>query len=78
MDYTFNKSDFDSVKDALTSILSESVDSVELINTIPPTDKIPDANKAYKSKISILFVDIRKSTDLTDELSAKKMVKVYR
>lgn len=26
----------------------------------------------------ILFVDMRKSTDLTDELKSKKMVKVYR
>lgn len=78
MEYTFNKPDFDYVNGALTSILSESVDSTELISSIPPTDKIRDANKAYKSKVSILFVDIRKSTDLTDELSAKKMVKVYR
>lgn len=32
----------------------------------------------FKGKLSVLFVDMRKSTDLTDELKSKKMVKVYR
>ena len=49
-----------------------------MTDTLPPKTDLTDSNKVFKGKLSILFVDMRKSTDLTDELKSKKMVKVYR
>ncbi len=65
-------------QNALKRIFEQSVNEIELIDTIPPSDEIPDSNKVFNGKLSVLFVDIRKSTELTDQLNAKKMVKIYR
>ena len=72
------KSEFDSANNILDTILSQRVEDIELSDTIPTIDDITDSNKVFKGKLSILFVDMSKSTDLTDELKSKKMVKVYR
>lgn len=72
------KSEYASANNALENILNEPIESIELTDMIPPTTDVPDSNKVFKGKLSIIFVDMRKSTDLTDELKAKKMVKVYR
>jgi len=45
---------------------------------LPPLNAITDSNKVFKGKLSVLFVDMRKSTDVTDEIKSKKLVKVYR
>ena len=73
-----NKSEFVSANNAVENILNEPVESIELTDNIPLVIDIPDSNKVFRGRLSILFVDMRKSTDLTDELTAKKMVKVYR
>lgn len=63
---------------ALDHILDQPVSEIDLTDAIPPVADVADSNKVFKGKLSILFVDMRKSTDLTDELKAKKMVKIYR
>lgn len=63
---------------AVKSILEQSVEEIEITSTLPILDDITDSNKVFKGKLSVLFVDMRKSTDLTDEIKSKKMVKVYR
>lgn len=72
------KNEFENARLAIESILSVKVESIELSDNIPILEEIPDSNKVFKGKLSILFVDMRKSTDLTDEIKSKKMVKVYR
>lgn len=44
----------------------------------PTTNNLTDSNKTYAIDAAILFVDIRKSTNLTDASTMKSMVKVYR
>lgn len=72
------KSEYESAYSAIQSILSVAVEDIELSDNIPILDEITDSNKVFKGKLTILFVDMRKSTDLTDEIKSKKMVKVYR
>jgi len=73
-----SKGEYNSAINALDNILSQTVESIALTDTMPLLDDVPDSNKAFKGKLTILFVDMRKSTDLTDELKSKKMVKAYR
>lgn len=77
-DRRLTKSEIESVLRALEHILDQPVAEIDLTNEIPPVADVPDSNKVFKGKLSVLFVDMRKSTDLTDELKAKKMVKIYR
>lgn len=70
--------EFESATNAVNNILGQSVEEIEITDTLPPLNEITDSNKVFKGKLSVLFVDMRKSTDLTDELKSKKMVKVYR
>ena len=73
-----SKNEIDIANNMLDTILSQRVEEIELTDSIPPINDMTDSNKVFKGKLSILFVDMRKSTDLTDELKSKKMVKVYR
>lgn len=70
--------EFETASNAVNNILGQSVEEIEITDTLPPLNDITDSNKVFKGKLSVLFVDMRKSTDLTDELKSKKMVKVYR
>ena len=46
---------------------------------LPPTiERLEDNNKTYSIMAAILFIDIRKSTYLTENSQAKSMVKIYR
>lgn len=72
-------SEFETASNAVNNILGQSVEEIEITEILPLlNDDITDSNKVFKGKLSVLFVDMRKSTDLTDELKSKKMVKVYR
>ena len=71
-------SEFEVASNAVKNILGQPVEEIEITDILPPLNDITDSNKVFKGKLSVLFVDMRKSTDLTDELKSKKMVKVYR
>ena len=70
--------EFEIASNAVNNILGQPVEEIEITDKLPPLNEITDSNKVFKGKLSVLFVDMRKSTDLTDELKSKKMVKVYR
>lgn len=70
--------EFETANNAVNNILGQPVEEIEITDILPPLNDITDSNKVFKGKLSVLFVDMRKSTDLTDELKSKKMVKVYR
>lgn len=65
-------SEFETASNAVNSILGQPVEEIEITDILPPFNDIADSNKVFKGKLSVLFVDMRKSTDLTDELISKK------
>ena len=77
-DYSLKSSELEAATNALERILGQLVEEIELSDTVPVLDEVSDSNKVFKGKLSVLFVDIRGSVDLTDDLKSKKMVKVYR
>ena len=65
-------SEFETANNAVNNILGQPVEEIEITDILPPLNDITDSNKVFKGKLSVLFVDMRKSTDLTDELKSKK------
>lgn len=78
MDDVISKSDLKKAYNYLENILKQDVESIELSDRIPSINDLSDANTVFKGKLSVLFVDIRKSINLADELEAINMAKVYR
>ncbi|PWJ47792.1 adenylate/guanylate cyclase domain-containing protein [Faecalicatena contorta] len=75
----FSKSDFDNIDNRLKKITMQPVEQIEIGSNIPPTiDELEDNNKTFVIQPAILFIDIRKSTYLTENSQAKSMVKIYR
>lgn len=73
------KSDFDRLDSRIKSITEQSVEKIEINSDLPPTvEQLEDNNKTYSIMAAILFIDIRKSTYLTENSQAKSMVKIYR
>ncbi len=74
-----NKSDFNKLDERLKNITSKPVEQIEINSDLPPTiEQLEDNNKTYAIMAAILFIDIRKSTYLTENSQAKSMVKIYR
>lgn len=75
----FSRSDFDNINERLQKITESPVEQINIEMSLPPTIKeLEDNNKAYVIQAAILFIDIRKSTYLTENSQAKSMVKIYR
>ncbi|KXS50188.1 MAG: hypothetical protein AWL62_348 [Halanaerobium sp. T82-1] len=75
----FSKSEFESTFCRLEQILSTSVETIEVELENPPiVDDLTDSNKSFSINCAILFIDIRKSTDLSDDTIPQNMVKIYR
>ena len=75
----FNRSDFDSINDRIQKITQKPVEQIDVDSNLPPTiGELEDNNKTYVIQAAILFIDIRKSTYLTENSQAKSMVKLYR
>lgn len=73
------KSDFERLDSRIKSITEQAVEQIEVNADVPPTiEQLEDINKTYSIKAAILFIDIRKSTYLTENSQAKSMVKIYR
>ena len=73
----FCKSDFETIDKRIKTICSTDVQKI-VSDVIPPTNDLEDNNTVYESNATILFIDIRKSTALTDMSKPKSMVKIYR
>lgn len=66
------------MQEAIKRIIDQPVEELSFDSSIPTIDECSDSNRVFKGKLSILFIDIRKSTDLADDIDPKIMVKVYR
>ena len=74
-----SKSDFGKLDSRLKNIIDQPVEQIEINSDLPPTiEQLEDNNKTYSIVAAILFIDIRKSTYLTENSQAKSMVKIYR
>lgn len=74
-----SKQDFDNLNSRIENITKAVVEEIEGESDLPPTiDILQDSNKTYAIMAAILFIDIRKSTYLTESSQAKSMVKIYR
>lgn len=78
MENIISKTEYEVALNAIQKSLDTKVEEIELSDKIPTLNDTQDNNKVFRGKLSILFVDMRKSTDLTDDLKSKKMVKIYR
>lgn len=78
MSDTIKKTEYDIAKNAIESILSEPIEKIAIQDTIPTADDLADNNQVFRGKLSILFVDMRKSSEITEDVGNKKMVKIYR
>ena len=75
----FSKTDFDNVDFQIKKITEQTVEEIEADSELPPTiEQLENNNKTYSIMAAILFIDIRKSTYLTENSQAKSMVKIYR
>ena len=75
----FSKNDFEKVDLRIKKITEQTVEQIEVDSELPPTiEQLEDNNKTYSIMAAILFIDIRKSTYLTENSQAKSMVKIYR
>lgn len=74
----FTRDDFNKMDEQLKKITLQKVEEITINNKIPTTDDLKDSNKSNVINASILFIDIRKSTELTDISQPKTMVKIYR
>lgn len=73
------KNDFDKLDARLKKIIEQPVEEIQIDSDLPPTiEQLEDNNKTYSIAAAILFVDIRKSTLLSQSSQAKSMVKIYR
>lgn len=78
MENIISKTEYEVALNAIQKSLDTKVEEIELSDKIPTLNDTQDNNKVFRGKLSVLFVDMRKSTDLTDDLKSKKMVKIYR
>lgn len=78
MSNKISNDEYNRLQQGLKSIFKFPNEQVEITNEIPTVTDLSDSNKGYSGKLSMLFVDMRKSTELTDELKSKKMIKIYR
>ena len=70
---------FKKLDSRLKNIIEQPVEQIEINSDLPPTiEQLEDNNKTYSIVAAILFIDIRKSTYLTENSQVKSMVKIYR
>lgn len=73
-----NKFELDLLSTAIDKIMSSEIIEYSTTDKLPLTNDIPDANKIYTGKVTMLFVDMRESTKLPDKFTPNQLVKIYR
>lgn len=72
----FSKNDFEKVDLRIKKITEQTVEQIEIDSELPPTiEQLEDNNRTYSIMAAILFIDIRKSTYLTENSQAKVWLK---
>ena len=73
-----DKMEIDRLAKAVDKILYSEVLEKDIEERLPLVNELADANRIYRGKISVLFVDIRESTKLPDKFNKDQLVKIYR
>lgn len=73
-----NRSETILLSTAINRIISSEVLETTISEQLPLTNNLPDSNKIYHGKVSILFVDMRESTKLPEKFNTTQLVKIYR
>lgn len=74
-----NNSEIKNTEEVLKNIILQAVETIQLEEQIPPKiEELAYSNKSYKVKCSILFIDIRQSTQMSKDISDKNMLKIYK
>lgn len=77
MKSNFINYDFEKSRGRIDSILDSSDNSYEEVDSIPNRDKLT-FNNGFYVKCTSMFVDIRKSTELTKKYKRPTLAKIYR
>lgn len=73
-----SKQELELIQTAVNKIIKSEVLEREDRSNIPKLEDLPDSNKIYCCKVSMLFVDIRDSTRLTTLYDNAQLAKIYR
>ena len=73
-----DKVEIDRLVKAVEKILYSEVLERDIEDRLPLVNELADANRIYRGKISVLFVDIRESTKLPEKFNKDQLVKIYR
>jgi class 3 adenylate cyclase len=77
MESNYKSYDFQKSRDRIDVILNTNDSNFEEVNEIPSRDKLTYSNGFYVN-CSSMFVDIRKSTELTSKYKRPTLAKIYR
>lgn len=77
-DKKITKSEADLLINSICKIISSEVLEHAIPDHLPLTEELTDSNKIYNGKVSVLFVDMRGSTKLSDKFCNEQLVKIYR
>lgn len=78
MSKSIPKHETDLLSTAIEKIISNEVLENDLSGKLPTIDAMRDSNTVYRGKVSVLFVDMRHSTQLPELFSPEQLVKIYR
>lgn len=78
MSEKITKSEVDLLSAAIDRILNTEVLEKDILDNVPRIHDLQDSNKVYCGKVSVLFVDMRESTQLPDQFDSDQLVKIYR
>lgn len=72
-----DRSELESLKNELKQIYDKSIAVINQDGFLVKS-QVPSGKKVYNIEASIMFIDIRSSTALTDAIGRKNMVKIYK
>jgi class 3 adenylate cyclase len=72
-----NKSQISQLKNEIDQIKEKKIEVINQ-NAFLEQNQIPKGKKVYNIEASLMFVDVRNSTDKTDDIGKKNMVKIYQ
>jgi hypothetical protein len=62
-----NKAELELLQSAVDRIVNSEELEIEISSFLPKVEDLSDSNKIYRCKTSVLFVDMRKSTKLSEQ-----------
>lgn len=77
-DRMISKNEEELLNKAIEHIIEREVIEQEFSEIVPLQNDLVDANKTYKGKVTMLFVDMRDSTCLPEKYEEAQLVKIYR